>query len=279
MSIRATPFIEGEYYHIYNRGNSKQIIFHDNDDMQRFQDLLFIVNKTERVDMREIVRDEKISKTFIHEGKTFANKTFEKEHDIAFNTHDAPTQHLSTGEGLAFASTISPNASEFSKLVSIGSYCIMSNHFHILLTPLVEGGVSKFMQKLSTAYPMYYNKKYAHTGGIFEGKFKAKHIHEDRYLKYLFAYINLNPVKLIDQTWKQYGLKDIQKTFLFLDTYKYSSYSDLLYREGKTFANKNKTVKRSEADILSLEYFPEYFPSGADFKKEIIVWFSYRNDF
>ena len=48
------------------------------------------------------------------------------------------------------------------KLVQIGAYCLMPNHFHILITQVSEDGISKFMQKLSTAYAMYYNKKYNH---------------------------------------------------------------------------------------------------------------------
>ena len=59
----------------------------------------------------------------------------------------------------------------------------MPNHFHILITQMEEKGVSKFMQKLSTAYSMYYNKKYKRTGGLFEGKFKSEHLNKDRYLK------------------------------------------------------------------------------------------------
>lgn len=231
MSIRLTSFIEGEYYHIYNRGNSKQIIFHSSDDFQRFQDLLITLNKPERVDTRVVDR-RKNSANVSSEGKTFAT----------------------------------------TRLVAIGSYCIMPNHFHILLTPLIEGGVSKFMQKITTAYSMYYNKKYKHTGGLFEGKFKAKHVTDDRYLKYLFAYINLNPVKIIDTLWKKRGLRDIEKTFIFLETYTFSSYFDLLH-----YNDNSKT--RVESDILSLVAFPEYFPTGTLFKKEIISWFSYRENF
>ncbi len=282
MSVRITPLVQGEYYHIYNRGNSKQTIFHDNADMQRFQDLLFIANNPERSDLRESKRKKGISTAQLRKGKTFAKGNNKEDKEDA----DMRRQDLRSCEGLASATTTSitisaittsPTPSEFTRLVAIGSYCIMPNHFHILITPLVEGGVSKFMQKLSTAYPMYYNKRYTHTGGLFEGKFKAKHASDDRYLKYLFAYINLNPVKLIDPTWKKYGLKDVKKTFAFLETYTYSSYLDLLHREGKTFASDSR--KRSEADILSLDEFPEYFPTGAVFKKEILTWFSYRDDF
>lgn len=227
MSVRLTPFIEGEFYHIYNRGNSKQVIFHDNEDMSRFQDLLYISNNVERFAMKDLSHKDDISKVNI---------------------------------------VVQEN-----KLTAVGSYCIMPNHFHILITPLVEGGVSKFMQKLTTAYSMYYNKKYSHSGGLFEGKFKAKHIVDDRYLKYLFAYINLNPVKLIDPSWKILGLKNIEKTFKYLESYNYSSYLDLL-----NYTDANNT--RSASDILSLELFPSYFPTGRIFKKEIVVWLTYKSN-
>lgn len=41
---------------------------------------------------------------------------------------------------------------------------------------------------------MYFNTKYERTGSLFEGKFKAEHLDSDRYLKYIFAYIHLNPI-------------------------------------------------------------------------------------
>lgn len=272
MSLRYTSFVEGEYYHVYNRGNSKQAIFHDNDDMQRFQDLLYITNNPERIDVRNIQRNKNNFSVPLCEGKTSTKK-------IPNVLEVVRRQDLRSSEGLAFASKNPSNIDLPSKLVAIGSYCIMPNHFHILITPFMDGGVSKFMQKLSTAYSMYYNKKYSHSGGLFEGKFKAKHVPDDRYLKYLFSYINLNPVKLIDSTWKQYGIKDVEKTFKFLENYKYSSYLDLLSCEGKTFVDNNK--ERSDVDILSLEAFPEYFPQakGSTFKKEIMIWFSYRDNF
>jgi putative transposase len=100
-------------------------------------------------------------------------------------------------------------------LVAIGAYCLMPNHFHILVTPLVENGISKFMNKLCTSYSMYFNKKYNRTGALFQGKFKAEHADRDEYLKYLYAYIHLNPVKLIDSTWKEEGIKDAGKKLEF----------------------------------------------------------------
>ena len=60
-------------------------------------------------------------------------------------------------------------------LVNIGAYCLMPNHFHILITEKVEGGITKYMLKLMTAYTMYFNKKYGRTGTLCEGVFKSTH--------------------------------------------------------------------------------------------------------
>ena len=167
MSLRKISFAVGEYYHIYNRGNSKQIIFHDSDDYHRFLKLMFLSNGKENFKMCSV-----------------GNEIY----------------NFDRGE----------------QSVDIGAYCLMPNHFHILLTQTNSGDVSKFMHKLTTGYSMYYNNKYERTGALFEGKFKSEHANNDRYLKYLFSYIHLNPVKLIDANWKEVGIKDKGKTIKFL---------------------------------------------------------------
>jgi putative transposase len=217
MSIRKTAFVPGEYYHIYNRGNSKQKIFLSKKDYERFIALLYGTNTNER-----------------------------------FNFFD-----LRKGGGI-FSKEIEK------KLVSIGTYCLMPNHFHLLITPLSEEGLSKFMQKLSTAYSMYFNETHKRTGGLFEGKFKSQHISSDRQLKYNFSYIHLNPVKLIDSKWKENGIKNLETTFEYLCSYPYSSFLDYLGN------------KRKEEIILKLDDFPKYFPSKNSFKEEIIEWLNYR---
>ncbi len=146
------------------------------------------------------------------------------------------------------------------RLVSIGAHCLMPNHFHILVRQPEKGDVSRFMQKLLTAYSMYYNTKYERTGGLFEGKFKSEHLDSDRYLKYVFSYIHLNPVKLIEPKWKETGIKHESSALAFLDSYSYSSYLDFL-----------KAGRREEL-ILDRADFPDYFPSKAHFQKEILDW-------
>ncbi len=149
-------------------------------------------------------------------------------------------------------------------LVAIGAYCLMPNHFHILLHQLVDEGISKFMNKLGTSYAMYFNKKYNRTGALFQGKFKAKHATTDEYLKYLYAYIHLNPVKLTDSTWKEEGIKDAAKSFDFAASFQYSSLLDYL---GSV---------RKEGKILDPRLFPEYFVTPQDIKNEMFTWLEYK---
>jgi hypothetical protein len=78
-----------------------------------------------------------------------------------------------------------------SKLVSIVAFCVNPNHFHFLVTPLIEKGIEKFMQKIG-GYTMYFNEKHKRSGALFQGRFKSKHISDNRYLLHLSAYINMN---------------------------------------------------------------------------------------
>ena len=79
-----------------------------------------------------------------------------------------------------------------SALVSIIAYCLLPNHFHLVLRQESEDGISKFMQKLGTSYTMYFNQKYKRSGSLFQGKFKANIIGGDFGLPVLSVYVNLN---------------------------------------------------------------------------------------
>lgn len=144
-------------------------------------------------------------------------------------------------------------------LIDIGAYCLMSNHFHILLYGKVEDGISLFMQKLLTAYSMYFNKKYERKGPLFESKFNSKHINTDAYLNWIFSYIHLNPVKLIDSDWKENGISDPAKAESFMQDYKYSSYYDYFLGD------------RREKTILNKDAFPEHFSQLNDFNELVKI--------
>lgn len=220
MSMRKVNFTEGEYYHLYNRGNSKQKIFIDKDDYFHFMSLLFACNSINYL----------------------------------------KTENLTRKNGLTIY-----DFNQNSKLVNIGAYCLMPNHFHILVTAKEKGGISKFMQKLSTAYSMYFNKKYKRTGGLFEGKFKSQHANTDIYLKYLFSYIHLNPIKLLQKDWKERGIVNKKEALKFLNQYIYSSYLDFINKE------------RVQNIILNIHVFPKYFKNTKSFTDEIFEWINYEH--
>ncbi len=234
MSIRKVPLIEGEYYHIYNRGNSKQKIFSDAEDYEYFIKCLYCCN---------------------------TYKNFKFREDI-----------------------IKPNIDAFDfdreeTIVSIGAWVLMPNHFHLYITPSHKSDlwksfrknrdknkISEFMRKVSTSYAKYFNTKYERTGSLFEGKFKSVHIENDNQAKYLFSYIHLNPVKLIQNDWKEKGIRDIGRTLDFLEKYKWGSYLDY------------KNIERSHFKILDLDSFPKYFSNIRYFDKEIISWLKYKEN-
>lgn len=225
MAKRKIPFVKGEYYHIYNRGNSKQKIFLDESDYKHFIKLLFICNSKINFKFRDNIVDIKIDAFEFERGK---------------------------------------------QIVSIGSWVIMPNHFHLylIINPHMSdmwgkderNYISEFMRKLSTSYAKYFNGKYNRTGSLFEGSFKAVHIENDNQAKYLFSYIHLNPVKLIQKNWKEEGIKNVKDTLEFLNKYKWSSYLD------------HNKVERKENKIINLEDFPKYFNYVKDFDEEILDW-------
>ena len=216
---RSITFAPGEYYHIYNRGTDKRLIFLDQADHERFISLLYLCNSgipIHRSDHRVTSLDD----IFLIPKET--------------------------------------------SLVNIGAYCLMPNHFHLLLNEQSEGGISLFMQKLMTAYTMYFNKRHLRKGTLFEGSFQATHAQKDEYLKYLFAYIHLNPIGINAEGWKEHHIKDTKAAELFIQTYPYSSHLD--------YAKLGSP--RRQGVILNKLAFPEYFEKQRDFNEYIKDWMS-----
>jgi len=105
------------------------------------------------------------------------------------------------------------------RIVDIIEYCFMPNHFHILAAPLVDGGLSKLMQRIGVGYTHYFNKKYKRSGVLFQGGSKSKHIDSNEYLLWIKQYIHLNPVELFFTSSNQ-NINDIVST---LNDYKWVS--------------------------------------------------------
>ena len=142
-------------------------------------------------------------------------------------------------------------------LVSVLGYCLMPNHFHLILYENSEGGISKFMGKLLTAYSMYFNTKYERSGPLFTHPFKSEHISNESQYVYIFSYVHLNPISIIDKKWKENGIKNKKEAEEFLKKYQFSSYLD--------FLNKN----RLESAIVDFSMIPRYIKeTKLDFKTQ-----------
>jgi len=130
-------YVENEYYHIFNRGNNKRVIFKEPEDYGMFLRWFW-----------ELV-----------------------EHPYSIGSGRGPD------------------------IVPL-CYCLMPNHFHLLLKQTSKVGITNLMKRLTVRYVMYFNKKYERVGRLFQSVFKAKHIDDEGYLLHLSRYIHLNPVEI-----------------------------------------------------------------------------------
>ena len=83
--------------------------------------------------------------------------------------------------------------------IELLSFCLMPNHFHLLVYQIHAGAMQRLMRGVMTAYSRYFNKKYERSGGLFESRYKASLISSDSYLMHVTRYIHLNP-----KQWRTY---------------------------------------------------------------------------
>ncbi len=91
---------------------------------------------------------------------------------------------------------------------------------------------------------MYFNTKYERSGPLFVRPFRAKHVADDDYLRWLFSYVHLNPLDVHQSGWKERGLSNFSRAEKFLNGYAYSSYADYFGSE------------RPQRHILSIDALP-----------------------
>ena len=100
--------------------------------------------------------------------------------------------------------------------ITLHNYCLMSNHYHLLIE-ISQENLSKFMRQLNMNYAIYYNKKYKRTGHLWQGRFKSWFVTDEAYLYTLMLYIEQNPLKA--------------KMVKSLEAYPYSSYHYFLEKQ------------------------------------------------
>lgn len=175
--MRNIKIAPGEYYHIYNRAVSKQTIFHDTRDYLRF---LFLI-------------------LYFQSPLIFQQLGRLVKHFVQHRVLD----------------TIDINEIIKKRTVELVAFCVMPNHFHLILKGLEEGGIATYMQRVLNAYAKYYNTKYEKSGHVFQGPYRAVHVSSDRQLLYLSSYIHRNPRELANWLGKE-------------DQYQWSSYQDYI---------------------------------------------------
>lgn len=203
MPYRITPLVNDHYYHIYNRGTEKRLIFTNTRDFQRFlKTLNFYQYAGPKPRFSHYVR----------------NKKFKFD----------PSK----------------------KIVEIICYCLMPNHFHLLVRQVKEGGVTNLMRNLSNSYTKYFNIKYKRVGPLLQGQFKAVLMENNEQLIHVSRYIHLNPISSL-------LVKD-------LNFYSWSSYNEYI---------KNSTGICIKEDILgffkSIEAYDKFISDQVDYAQQL----------
>ena len=193
-NIRIAP---GEYYHICNRGVNKQVIFHDLADHARF---LFLI-------------------LYLQSPIVFSNMSRQTNW---FVKHRVFNIRMESQKKVVEKRT-----------VELIAFCLMPNHFHLMVKEVEESGIASYMQRILNSYTKYYNTKYQKSGHLFQGPYKAVHVETNGQLVYLSTYIHRNRRELAG--WKN---KE--------DQYVWSSYQD--------FTKNNRWNELIKPNIVSEQF-------------------------
>ncbi|HCQ31145.1 TPA: hypothetical protein DIU27_02025 [Candidatus Collierbacteria bacterium] len=184
----------GGYYHIYNRGVDKRTIFEDYKDYKTFLSYLQLYL-------------------------------------------DPPLQNQSEFDlrGLSPQVKVSPSKvlKNYWGDIRLLAYCLMPNHFHLMIQQKSEKGIDNFMRSLSTKYVRYFNTRYKRIGPLFQGIYKAVKISDEYQFVYLSKYIHRNPL----------GLLTCEDNPRRLSEYKFSSYGNYLHLFSQTWINTSEILE------------------------------------
>src|SRR3989344_2923521 len=181
-------------------------------DMMRTMDLYHVINRG--VDGRKIFMDLQDYARFVHDLYEF--------NDIA------PAQEfLGTGTHKTSGRTTSRRRD---KLIDIHGWTLMKNHFHLLISEFVDGGITLFLRKLS-GYARYFNERHGRRGTLFQGRTKKILINRQEHFLYILHYLHLNSLDYLPgaKGWRQRDkgtIPKISNVLEYLQNYRWSSYLD-----------------------------------------------------
>ena len=222
--MRREKITIGSFVHVYNRGNRKQEIIRQSKDRWHFLEMLYYFNTNSST------------------GRPFRDL---KKTEMERSNLSKQGRNPFVWPG------IWPSRKP---IVKIMAFCLMPNHYHLLLSPRVEKGIPQFMKKLNAGYAKYFNKKYERVGALFQGRYKQIIVTDDTHFLHMPFYIHFNPLDLSHPEWRENNISDPRKALEFLKSYKWSSHLDYL-------------VIKNFSSILNKKILMEIFESNKDYEK------------
>lgn len=201
------------------------------------------------VDKRDIFMDEKDYFRFMHDLYEFNDEI--PAHELNIN-HFFKSDHM-----LIARAYIEKKPRK--RLVDILAFCLMPNHYHLMLREKIVGGIVRFMKKLNMGYARYFNEKYKRSGALFQGRYQSVVVTNEAHFIYLPYYIHLNPLDLVTPEWREHSLKSFRKAWDFLNNYRWSSHLD--YSGQKNFPS-----------VTQRDFLTKFFEGSKQYQKGIREW-------
>lgn len=191
MPRRRVHLVDGYIYHVFNRGVSSFPIFLQESDFRRFLELINFLRFNPRFRY-----------------SYFARLTLKQKelHLLDLHNNNSP-------------------------IVDILSFCLMQNHFHLLIKQKKDKGLQVFMGNVQNSYVKYFNLKNKRIGPLFQSAFQAVRIETDEQFLHVSRYIHLNPVSS--------NLINVAN----LENYRWSSYIDYVTSYKHRFINKKELLQ------------------------------------
>lgn len=202
-------YVAQGYYHLYNRGINKMTIFQDAQDYSMFLSYLkqYLLPKETSI-LQKLLTDQ-------------TTIGFQKELIL---------QQM--------------RLNNFYQKIKLLSYCLMPNHFHLLVRQKQEKDLESFMKSFMTRFTIYINRKYNRRGPLFEGRYRAVIVSTDEQLLYLTRYIHLNPRTVLAKG------QSLQES--------YSSYAAYLYETNQEWIHPEEILSFfGKSQKTSYQYFVE----------------------
>lgn len=141
----------------------------------------------------------------------------------------------------------------YSSEIDLIAFCLMPNHYHFVVYLKEADGLERLMRSVMTSYSLYFNKKYARVGTLFQNHFLASRITDESYFWHISRYVHLNPVEI---TGGQYA------------DYPFSSYEYFMGNKSAEWVHPEYFVE-TEADRVQYRRFMDDYVERRDLLKAI----------